>query len=663
MSDGDKLEGEQQPHAGPSGTRSNFDEGPSITKIQSKSVSSGSQALQGAMAFTVGEDQGGALASAIPHHSPTAGSNVSESGGRVLSGTIPTATGTPFFGSSSAEAPIFGKDCANSSSLLTFTPVHGVSAFPPALAPSVTQAQPSRVSRHPLQSFHPPGSGYLFESDLSEKLDELVEWVHNGKLSKPYALAVLWKLLPDFEPGDDSPSSAADIRASFLTQSFGKPPPRPRPIFPPHSSQPAAYHVSEEDFPWFNESLEEASKLHPNVIETQRLLDKYAQDIIKVKHSVICMSNIPHFPECEWDNILRGKAINLGNISSGINATSATTSRTQCISELKSFFQEPLPPLKNSPIVVSGTLPGNSPLRQCSELSLIKDSNLHYIHDTSPDSFGQLPMTSSSSHSTNPLDSTSKQDGTFISVTSNISDSWNSPSSHLEGPIIISFSAKCTKRKLAQVERSQGRYVENTIHPLDVGIKGTNANINISVANVSNWGMLWQTASEDVFPFGLYPSYLYELHSFSPSSFSLTPVLSCTLYAPPLPHPLSEILNHPFICSLIRNNPDVFKIVTPLKVEQFEFYLASHPNKPLVDSFCLGLHVGFWPFAHHRDDFPLTHNESYNQPSQTPDEEAFLYSQRNQEVALGRFSKSPSIGIQAGHFLNAYSCCSKIRSR
>ncbi|KAF9012052.1 hypothetical protein BDQ17DRAFT_1322010 [Cyathus striatus] len=130
------------------------------------------------MAFTVGEDQGGALASAIPHHSPTAGSNVSESGGRVLSGTIPTATGTPFFGSSSAEAPIFGKDCANSSSLLTFTPVHVIP---------------------------PPGSGYLFESDLSEKLDELVEWVHNGKLSKPYALAVLWKLLPDFEPGDDSP--------------------------------------------------------------------------------------------------------------------------------------------------------------------------------------------------------------------------------------------------------------------------------------------------------------------------------------------------------------------------------------------------------------------------------------------------------------------------
>ncbi|KAF9012031.1 hypothetical protein BDQ17DRAFT_1420428 [Cyathus striatus] len=106
MSDGNKLEGEQQPHAGPSGTRSNFDEGPSITEIQSRSVSSGSKtrkskdsvrrapqsgsrALQGTTTFTVGEDRGGVLASTIPHHSPTAGSNVSESGGRVLSGAIP----------------------------------------------------------------------------------------------------------------------------------------------------------------------------------------------------------------------------------------------------------------------------------------------------------------------------------------------------------------------------------------------------------------------------------------------------------------------------------------------------------------------------------------------------------------------------------------------
>ncbi|KAF9012032.1 hypothetical protein BDQ17DRAFT_1184957, partial [Cyathus striatus] len=118
----------------------------------------------------------------------------------------------------------------------------------------------------------------------------------------------------------------------------------------------------------------------------------------------------------------------------------------------------------------------------------------------------------------------------------------------------------------------------------------------------------------------------------------------------PLPRPPSEILNHPFIRSLIQNNPDVFKIVTPLKVERFEFYLASHPNKPLVDSFCLGLREGFWPFAHHRDDFPLTHNESHNRPSQTPDEEAFLYSQRDQEVALGRFSNPLPSAFKQGTF-------------
>ncbi|KAF8992900.1 hypothetical protein BDQ17DRAFT_1253435, partial [Cyathus striatus] len=38
-------------------------------------------------------------------------------------------------------------------------------------------------------------------------------------------------------------------------------------------------------------------------------------------------------------------------------------------------------------------------------------------------------------------------------------------------------------------------------------------------------------------------------------------------------------------------------IITPLRVGHFKFYLKSHPNCPLVESFFCGLQEGFWPFS------------------------------------------------------------------
>ncbi|KAF8982158.1 hypothetical protein BDQ17DRAFT_1262393, partial [Cyathus striatus] len=55
-------------------------------------------------------------------------------------------------------------------------------------------------------------------------------------------------------------------------------------------------------------------------------------------------------------------------------------------------------------------------------------------------------------------------------------------------------------------------------------------------------------------------------------------------------------------------------------------------------SFCLSLCEGFWPFAVHKSDYPLTYDCSKNQPSLTPEQENFLYAQCDKEVALGHFS-------------------------
>ncbi|KAG6853351.1 hypothetical protein H0H87_008649, partial [Tephrocybe sp. NHM501043] len=63
-------------------------------------------------------------------------------------------------------------------------------------------------------------------------------------------------------------------------------------------------------------------------------------------------------------------------------------------------------------------------------------------------------------------------------------------------------------------------------------------------------------------------------------------------FAAPLPDVPTEEYNNP-----IYSNPDLFRIVTPLKVDVFERYLESHPNQPFVQSVLRSLQEGFWPYT------------------------------------------------------------------
>ena len=43
--------------------------------------------------------------------------------------------------------------------------------------------------------------------------------------------------------------------------------------------------------------------------------------------------------------------------------------------------------------------------------------------------------------------------------------------------------------------------------------------------------------------------------------------------------------------------PDLFKIMTPVKVDVLESMLEMHPNCPYVESVLWSLRNGFWPWA------------------------------------------------------------------
>jgi hypothetical protein len=135
----------------------------------------------------------------------------------------------------------------------------------------------------------------------------------------------------------------------------------------------------------------------------------------------------------------------------------------------------------------------------------------------------------------------------------------------------------------------------------------------------------------------LRPKYL-RYNIWDPKS-ELTPnTADWTLTAEPLEGPPQSALDDEPVSKTLRENPHLFKIVTPIHVDTFEAYLTSHPNKAFVKSVCDGLREGFWPWAiTPSPGYPVINDES--KPSPADEKRAdFLRVQRDVEVAKERFS-------------------------
>ena len=73
--------------------------------------------------------------------------------------------------------------------------------------------------------------------------------------------------------------------------------------------------------------------------------------------------------------------------------------------------------------------------------------------------------------------------------------------------------------------------------------------------------------------------------------------VDATLTAEPFPDPPINSPHTQTARDTIAAYPELFKIVTPINVDLFEFYLEQHPNRAFVMSVCKGLREGFWPHA------------------------------------------------------------------
>jgi hypothetical protein len=114
-----------------------------------------------------------------------------------------------------------------------------------------------------------------------------------------------------------------------------------------------------------------------------------------------------------------------------------------------------------------------------------------------------------------------------------------------------------------------------------------------------------------------------------------------TLTAIPLPSPPRNELQNKVARRTIAQNPDLFKIVSPIKADAFGKELKDHPNQPFVKSVVRGLKNGFWPWADTSGPtLPTTYDGSrLRQPITNKGKADFIRRQRDEEVQLARWSK------------------------
>lgn len=286
----------------------------------------------------------------------------------------------------------------------------------------------------------------------------------------------------------------------------------------------------------------------------------------------------------------------------------------------------------------SGTPPGQKPLKQPYLHSHTVDLSLTNIGGTSKTSSTQLSV-----GSTPKLSCTTKLSG----ISSGEDKQLHSPTlraSTIYKPTTFTHLAwrqtRSTERErnpMVSVVNSTGEcatlpVVNTSMHAEDVG-----------VPHMDKWSVLRK--NQDLIP---KPKYLH-YNKWDLRGKLMPGVITWSLTAPPLPSPPSLSAEHP-VSRTIRQEPHLFKIVTPINVPALRYFLREHPNWLFCDSISNRLEHGFWEWANiNPDGYPETHDEV--RPATHDNEKLeFMRKQQDIEIQKGQFSNSFGTSLLPGMF-------------
>ncbi|KDN33939.1 hypothetical protein RSAG8_12964, partial [Rhizoctonia solani AG-8 WAC10335] len=395
-------------------------------------------------------------------------------------------------------------------------------------------------------------------------------------------------------------------------------------------------------YPWSDKlSVEDDPSLHPNVAKTRRLTIIYTKDLDTAKSTLYDVSNLPEVPDTVWKSVLKNEFVDLDKIHSAYTSVVDTKKRAEKLAEGVYIQTESDAPTKSInrdsdwlqafrvyARAVALVFPHRVDELNAWEAVVgrkfrVFNPNVHKTEPSSKRTFlrssyrlGSRPTV----RNIRPLrvarrplvkvlaalirilanDPKLRKGVARLSAIPGIAVLANAPT-HVASGTSASYAPENIPSSAAQKRQSEP------------GAASREANLRFAKQSFRR-GLIWRDGDP----------------TNSPSAES-------TIYAPPFPSPPESEQRNSAALGTISDKPDLFQVISPWNVDEFERLLATHPNRPLVESACRGLREGFWPFA---DTSSHMSPKPEVVPNHKMDEKglAFAASQRDEEVSVRRFS-------------------------
>ena len=399
--------------------------------------------------------------------------------------------------------------------------------------------------------------------------------------------------------------------------------------------------------PWFNKSDNSTSDYsNPSSKETCQLLWAYNQDISKAKFffAKIAPHSPARIPSAQWEQMFKGDPIDLNQIFASLHHVIPDKERMGCLGDMEIMFG-----VSESKKCITTASEWHL-LGEEHQKPLVSPSHIERMNSLNMDTALKVSLwTNSSLHTT-------KSCSMMLSSRTRLQEA-NTPYSptFTNSPDSIPPSSYQMVSNLTQNNWTLGDqpHIKTTTTNLKYATSSTSEPVKTQTQTAST-NTFARTVTNLVIPkksahlglheiHGLQPKYLH--HSLWKDMPSLSPTTaewSETVH--PLPYPPFKEISNPIALKTITDHPTI-QVRTPIKIEVFQLLLKHHPNPDFINSVCMGLHEGFWPWADTlHDDFPTMHDESQPMPANQK-HATFLHDQCLKECLKGHFS--PSVRVTA----------------
>ncbi|PPQ97480.1 hypothetical protein CVT26_002828, partial [Gymnopilus dilepis] len=383
--------------------------------------------------------------------------------------------------------------------------------------------------------------------------------------------------------------------------------------------------IDTRGFPWVIQEENSPSNLSPELRKTMAALENFARDPKLAKASLLNSPQCPQFPDSEWTNLLAGRVVDFDHVFSGLYTVVADSHSRERLGTLE---------------VITGASAPARHVKSHSDFVIAWEKYVEACFNYSAPS----PLTSTLASSTLTRLSASGSPNDATSCSQIIRPLWTSaPSgSSLEGVVQIPEPQEAAGPTAVEGRLAGGGIVGSVPIPLHL------ATMPISAPSAEEQdtspmlaSMLPPAAKGSNVPNRFTISHYRPRYArdFIWSEYDNDRVMLSVASESfdPLPPVPDHELNNSILSTTIASNPDLFTIVTPVRISTLRNLLDSHPNQPFVNSICDGLVHGFWPWADTADsNLPMSLDvEEY---VKDPAHVKFAEEQRATEIAFRTFS-------------------------